>query len=348
MASIQALSTNTVTKNLVLKLIRKTTVNNPKSKSPIHKHLFTDGLHYLQLTQFNRSAFQNYKEQDIVSLNGFLISGEPTESAYWFKTNLNDIQLVPNSGISVAEVLDVDIPVNYTTLSELASLDSRGKQLFSIKCIIKSFERANFQSGTKLSFVLLDLEENITLDMTLWNTEMNFDVGFEYHLNHVLLDTIRGYSIGKTWATTFEKLAENKRVHYAHASCNNLSSTKLQAPQFNNWGAVISSTSLIVSLKVHLVDCFEKNGVTFRFKDSNENIRYVAAWNLSVLAPTIKQPLDLETAIKHFQKMIGERFEIKCSVTRKRQGDQADKKNLNDSSSEKENIFFSLLKIDKV
>ena len=85
---ISELKNGDMIRNKLLKIVKISTIVNTKSGKDIFKIIFTDGIEQIMLTQFNTTLFSEYKSNQIVELDGFMIKQQVfSQIIYLLKLN---------------------------------------------------------------------------------------------------------------------------------------------------------------------------------------------------------------------------------------------------------------------
>ena len=70
---ISELKNGDMIRNKLLKIVKISNMLDNKSGKDIFKIIFTDGIEQIMLTQFNTSLFSEFKSNQTVELDGFMI-----------------------------------------------------------------------------------------------------------------------------------------------------------------------------------------------------------------------------------------------------------------------------------
>jgi hypothetical protein len=69
--------------------------------SIVFKTLLSDGLEYLEITEWNTNSFENYEENTCLKFNNYYLKTAPSTNAYFIKMNINDYTLIKQNNSSL-------------------------------------------------------------------------------------------------------------------------------------------------------------------------------------------------------------------------------------------------------
>jgi hypothetical protein len=72
-----------------------------RGSSTVFKTLLSDGLEYLEITEWNTNSFENYEENTCLKFNNYYLKTAPSTNAYFIKMNINDYTLIKQNNSSL-------------------------------------------------------------------------------------------------------------------------------------------------------------------------------------------------------------------------------------------------------
>jgi hypothetical protein len=110
-------------RELTITLLLAKKIQVKRGSSTVFKTLLSDGLEYLEITEWNSNSFENYEENSCLKFTNYYLKTAPSTNAYFIKMNIKDYTLIKqnnsllqlsNEHISVPPSQNIEIILNLT------------------------------------------------------------------------------------------------------------------------------------------------------------------------------------------------------------------------------------------
>ena len=108
--TVEKLADYETEKEITITLLLARKIQILRGSSTVFKALLSDGLEYLEITEWNTNSFENYEENTCLKFNNYYLKTAPSTNAYFIKMNFNDYTLIKQNN-STLQLSDEQISI---------------------------------------------------------------------------------------------------------------------------------------------------------------------------------------------------------------------------------------------